>query len=90
MRWFKSYLSHGHHYCSISGHDSDSTLVTNGIPHAFSLGPLLFLVYVDDLPSAVYYSQTSMYADDTGLCATGLSISKIKTSLNKDLSRFCL
>ena len=31
-----------------------------------------------------------MYADDTGLNATGLSVSEIETSLNKDLSRFCL
>ena len=79
-----------HQYCSISGHASDSTLVTNGIPQGSSLGPLLFLVYVNDLPSAVHYSQTGMYADDTGLYAAGLSISEIETSLNRDLSRLCL
>ena len=90
LRWFKSYLSHRHQYCSMSGHASDSTLVTNGIPQGSSLGPPLFLVYVNDLPSAVHYSQTGIYADDTGLYATGLSLSEIETSLSKDLSRFCL
>ena len=83
-------LSHRNQYCSISGHDSDSTLVTNGIPQGSSLSPLLFLVYVNDLPSAVHYSQTGMYADDTGIYTTGFSISEIETSLNKDLSRLCL
>ena len=86
LRWFRSYLSHRHQYCSISGHASDSTLVTNGIPQGSSFGPLLFLVYVNDLPNAVHYSQTGMYADDTGLYATGFSISEMDTSLNKDLS----
>ena len=90
LRWFKSYLSHRHQYCSVSGHASDFTLVTNGIPQGSSLGPLLFLVYVNDLPNAVHYSQTGMYADDTGLYAAGFSISEIETSLNKDLSRLCL
>ena len=90
LRWLKSYLSHRHQYCSISDHASDSTPVTNGIPQGSSLGRLLFLVYVKDLPSAVHYNQTGMYADDTGLYAAGSSLSEIEPSLNKDLSRLCL
>ena len=89
LRWFKSYLSRRHQYCSISGHASKSTLVTNGIPQGSGLGPLLFLVYVNDLSNAVHYSQTGIYADDTGLYATGFSILEIEASLNKDLSRLC-
>ena len=69
---------------------SDSTLVTNGIPQGSSLGSLLFLVYINDLPNTVHYSQTGMYTDDTGPYATGLSISEIETSLNKPFSRLCL
>ena len=90
LRWFKSYLSHRHQYCSISGRASDSTLVTKGMPQGSSLGPLLLLAYVNDLLNAVHYSQTGMYADDTGLYATRLSLSEVETSLNKDLSRLCL
>ena len=90
LRWFKSFLSHRHQYCSISGHASDSTLVTNDIPQGSSLGPQLFLVYVNNKPNAVHYSQTGMYTDNTGLYTTGLSISEIETSLNKDLSRLSL
>ena len=88
LRWFKSYLSHRHQYL-ICSHASDSTLVTNSIPQGSSLGPLLFLVYINNLPNVVHYSQTGMYADDTGLYTAGLSLLEMETSLNKDLSRFC-
>ena len=81
----KSYFFHGHQYCSISGHDSDSTLVTNGMPQGSSLGPLLFLAHINDLPSAVHYSQTGIYADDKRLYALGLSISETEALLNKYL-----
>ena len=52
-------------------------LQPTGIPQGSSLGPLLFLVYVNNLPNAVHDSLIGMYADDTGLYSTGPSISAI-------------
>ena len=89
LKWFKSYLSNRRQYCSISGHDSNFSHVTTGIPQGSSLGPLLFLVYVNDLPNAVHDSLTGMYADDTGLYSMGPSISAMEETLNRDLSKLC-
>ena len=86
LKWFKSYLSNRRQYCSISGHDSNFSHVTTGIPQGSSLGPLLFLVYVNDLPNTVHDSLTGMYADDTGLYSTGPSISAMEETTNKDIN----
>ena len=58
-----------------------------GVPQGSFLGPLLFLVYVNDLPRAVKNSVTSMYADDTSLCFKSKDLSRLNEALNKDLSR---
>ena len=87
LKWFKSYISNRRQYCSISGHDLNFSHVTTGIPQGSSLGPLLFLVYVNDLPNAVHDSLTDMYADDTGLYSTGPSISAMEETMNRDLSK---
>ena len=72
-----------------SGHDSNFSHATTGIPQGSSLGPLLFLVYVNDLPNTVHDSLTGMYADDTGLYSTGPSISAMEETMDKDLSKLC-
>ena len=64
LKWFKSYLSNSRQYCSISGHDSNFSDVTTDIPQGLSLGPLLFLVYVNDLPNKIpHYVRTTKNID---------------------------
>ena len=50
------------------------------------LGPLLFLLYINDLPNCLSNSQPRMYADDTHLTYADNDICPIETSLNQDLS----
>ena len=85
MKWFKSYLSNRRQCCSIPGHDSKFSCVTTGILQGSSLSPLLFLVYVNDLPNAVRDSLTGMYANDTSLYSTGPSISAMEETMYRDL-----
>ena len=50
------------------------------------IGPLFFLVYINDLTRAVEYSTTSMYADDTSLCFKSKDLFRLNEALNEDLS----
>ena len=56
-----------------------------GIPQGSCLGPLLFLIYINDLPQAIQGSTVSMYADDTSLCHKSHDMTQLKKAINNDL-----
>ena len=83
--WFKSYLNGRNQKCFVNGCLSENRSLTCGIPQGTILGPLLFLLYINDLPNCLSYSQPRMYADDTHLTYADNHISKIELNLNQDL-----
>ena len=71
-------------YCSIDGHDSQHKINPAGIPQGSSLGPILFLVYINDLSSALKHSEINLFADDTDLTCTAKMISEAQRKINDD------
>ena len=81
-----SYLNNRTQKCAVNGVLSKSCTLTCGIPQGTILGPLLFLLYINDLPNCLSNSQPRMYADDTHLTYADNDICPLEASLNQDLS----
>ena len=62
---FSSYLANRAQYVNFNGQTSDFATITTGVPQGSILGPLLFLIYINDISKASPYLQTLSYADDT-------------------------
>ena len=83
--WFKSYLSNCNQYVSINGFDSGLTSINCGVPQGSVLGPLLFLLYINDLNQAIKFCKVHHFADDTNLLYLSNSIKKLNKLVNTDL-----
>jgi hypothetical protein len=66
LRWFKSYLSERYQKVVIKGQHSEVGLIRAGVPQGSVLGPLLFLIYINDI-TAITTSNIKLFADDTSL-----------------------
>ena len=83
--WFKSYLSNRYQYVSLLGYDSRMKKIEHGVPQGSVLGPLLFLIYINDLPKAIKNYFVYLFVDDTNLLNISDSNASLKRKLNHDL-----
>ena len=85
LGWFLSYLDNRQQKCYIDGKLSDSCTIKCGVPQGSILGPLLFLVYINDFPTCLKYSKARMYAHDTTILVAGDTAAQVETLMNADL-----
>ena len=64
---------------------SNPKVIRCGVPQGTNLGPLLFLLYINDLPNCLEKTNANMFADDTSLSCDGSSSDEIEDKLNHDL-----
>ena len=83
--WFRSYLSDRPQFVSINGFKSDYKTIKYGFPQGSVLGLLLFLIFINDLNTAIKHSETFHFAADTYLLNIKDSLKKIKKVVKKDL-----
>ena len=84
--WFQSFLSHRVQYTSVSGFDSEPSLVTHGVQQGSVLGSLVFIMFINDLHKSVKHSQILHFADGTNLLYANKSMKKVNKHINHDLS----
>ena len=80
--WFYSYLDSQKQYDTLNGSNSSIKPILTGVPQGSVLGPLLFLIYINDLCKCVKYSEIHLFADETN---TLQSHSSVETMANHDL-----
>lgn len=80
-----SYLSGSSQVLKVGAATSKPLSYSIGVPQGSILGPLLFLVYINDLPRSIKYSQTLLYLDDTVISVSGPNTDVINQKLNADL-----
>ena len=88
--WFKSYLTERLQFVSILGFDSEKLVIKHGVPQGSVLGPLLFLIYINDLHKAILNSETYLFADDTNLLNISCNLKQLQKQMNADLKNLCL
>ena len=87
LQWFKSYLMDRKQYVFFNGESSDLKPITCGVPQGSVLGPLLFLIYINDLPNISNKLKFFLFADDTNIYFESDNLFKLQKVINKELKK---
>ena len=84
--WLASYLDNRMQFCRVIGVSSKLENINCGMPQGSCFGPLLFLIYINDLPLCLLNNHVTMYADDATISYSSNNINELNDDLNRNLN----
>ena len=90
LSWFESYLDNRRQYVYFNGESSDLKSISFGVPQGSVLGPLLFLLYINDLLNISSLLDFYLFADDTNLYYEDVFLISLEQKINKELKKLNL
>ena len=88
LKWFENYLKNREQFVSVNDGNSNLRFITKGVPQGSILGPLLFLIYINDLANCTSLF-TLLFADDTSFLISGKNLNEVIELLNVELKKIC-
>ena len=90
LEWFASYLTGRKQFVSFNGESSDLKEISCGVPQGSVLGPLLFLLYINDLPNVSEKLNFFLFADDTNIYYESNDLQNLEKVVNNELKHLSL
>jgi hypothetical protein len=90
LDWFSSYLTGRTQYTFCNGVNSELRTITCGVPQGSVLGPLLFLLYINDLPNISNKLKFYLFADDTNIFFESSDLESLEKTVNRELKKLSL
>ena len=85
--WFTAYLENKNQVVWYLNTVSNNDSLSVGVPQGSILGPLLFIMYINDPPDIINYCKIVLYADDTAIFCTAKSVKVIESKLNVNMNK---